>query len=70
MQHKNNYTLDWRAFGEAVHLNRRRVGSSQTVLACEIGISRNHLSQIELGHGNPSYIIVMALCRLLTIEPP
>lgn len=62
--------VDWIAFGERVHMHRRRFKFSQTKLAQQVGISRNYLSMIERGIADPSYVIVMNLCHHLKIDPP
>src|ERR1051325_11393259 len=61
---KNNRQLvDWPDFGERVMLARRRLRYSQTEMAERCGISRNYLSQIERGIADPSYTIIVTLCR-------
>jgi transcriptional regulator with XRE-family HTH domain len=62
--------IDWRAFGEQVHLARRRLKLSQAEFAKAVGISRNYVSMIERGVADPSYTIVLGLCQYLGMELP
>jgi|SRR5215213_7046058 len=49
---------------------RKRLGLSQAQLAAQVDISRNYLSQIELGKaGRVSHLIVIALNTALGIDP-
>ncbi len=67
-----NYRLviDWRTFGEQVHIARRRRLLSQAELAKRVGISRNYVSMIERGIADPGYAIVVELCDYLGIDQP
>ena len=62
--------IDWKAWGEAVTIRRRRRKLSQAELADQIGISRNFVSMIERGVTIPSYAIVMSLCAALDVIEP
>lgn len=62
--------IDWRTFGDRVHLARRRLKLSQEELAKRTGMSRNYVSMIERGIADPGYTIVVSLCAYLEIEPP
>jgi transcriptional regulator with XRE-family HTH domain len=62
--------IDWKAFGERVHIARRRLQLSQSALAERVGISRNYVSMIERGVADPSYAIVAAMCEYLHIDLP
>lgn len=62
--------IDWQDFGERVLLARRRLKISQTTAAKQIGISRNYLSQIELGIADPSYTIAATICQFFGIGFP
>jgi transcriptional regulator with XRE-family HTH domain len=62
--------IDWKTFGERVHITRRRLQLSQAVLAERVGISRNYISMIERGIADPSYQIVVDLCAYLNIHQP
>lgn len=66
-----NVQVDWRAFGSAVQAARKQRRYSQAVAADLCGVSRNYLSMIERGVAtDPSYTIVLTLCRWLDLEMP
>lgn len=62
--------VNWFAFGEQIHVGRRRLGYSQQKLANSVGISRNYVSMIERGTADPGYTIVLSVCHVLNISPP
>jgi DNA-binding XRE family transcriptional regulator len=63
--------VDWKAFGRAVQTERKAARYSQSVAAEMCGISRNYMSMIERGTAtDPSYTIVLTLCRWLRLEMP
>ncbi len=62
--------IDWHAFGEQVHIARRRRQLSQAELAKRVGISRNYISMIERGVADPGYAIVIEICDYLSIDQP
>lgn len=62
--------IDWIAFGERVHVARRRLQLSQLQLAEGAGISRNYVSLIERGLADPGYAIVVSICEYLQIDLP
>ena len=63
--------VDWKAFGKQVGAERRVRKFSQAVAAEMCGISRNYMSLIERGAaGDPSYTIILTLCRWLRLEMP
>lgn len=66
-----NVQVDWRAFGQDVATARKARRDSQDVAAQVCGISRNYMSMIERGVAtDPSYTIVLTLCRWLDLEMP
>jgi DNA-binding XRE family transcriptional regulator len=63
--------IDWKAFGLAVQAARKAERFSQDELATATAISRNYISMIERGRAtDPSYTIVLTLCRWLRLEMP
>jgi DNA-binding XRE family transcriptional regulator len=63
--------VSWKAFGKQVAAARRDRRFSQGVAAEMCGISRNYMSMIERGTASdPSYTIVLTLCRWLRLEMP
>jgi len=63
--------VNWKAFGHAVAAARKDARYSQSVAAEMCGISRNYMSLIERGKADdPSYTIVLTLCRWLRLEMP
>lgn len=72
-EHHRDVTVqvDWKAFGRAVAAERKARRFSQDIAAEMCGISRNYMSQIERGQAaDPSYTIVLTLCRWLRLEMP
>jgi DNA-binding XRE family transcriptional regulator len=57
-----------RAFGAAVALFRRTRGLSQEDLAWDAGISTTHLSRIERGRTNPSWLVMVNIAEALDCE--
>jgi DNA-binding XRE family transcriptional regulator len=63
--------VDWKGFGRSVQWARKEKRYSQEVAAEMCGISRNYMSMIERGTAtDPSYTIVLTLCRWLRLELP
>lgn len=63
--------VEWRAFGQSVANARKARRYSQDVAAGMCGISRNYMSMIERGAASdPSYTIVLTLCRWLNLDMP
>lgn len=63
--------VDWKAFGEQVRAARKAERCSQDELATATAISRNYIGMIERGQAtDPSYIIILTLCRFLRLEMP
>jgi DNA-binding XRE family transcriptional regulator len=63
--------VDWTAFGRAVQSARKAERLSQDELATATAISRNYISMIERGAAaDPSYTIILTLCRWLRLEMP
>lgn len=64
-------SVNWKAFGKQVSAARKERRFSQSVAAELCGISRNYMSMIERGTAtDPSYTIVLTLCRWLRVEMP
>jgi transcriptional regulator with XRE-family HTH domain len=57
------------ALGRAVSRLRREQGMTQRQLAEASGIHRNYLSGIECGRQGPSWRVIVALARALTVSP-
>ena len=63
--------VDWETFGRAVQAARKAERYSQDELATALAISRNYISMIERGIAtDPSYTIVLTLCRWLRLGMP
>jgi DNA-binding XRE family transcriptional regulator len=63
--------INWKRFGKQVNAARKAKRYSQEVAAEMCGISRNYMSMIERGAAtDPSYTIVLTLCRWLRLEMP
>ena len=58
---------DQAALGGAIRELRKKVGATQDDLAKDAGISRNMLSQIERGEGNPSWVTLRGIAAALGV---
>jgi transcriptional regulator with XRE-family HTH domain len=56
------------ALGEAIRKLRHKAGTSLEALAGEAGITRNMLSLIERGEGNPSWVTVRGIAKALGLS--
>jgi transcriptional regulator with XRE-family HTH domain len=57
-----------RALGAAIRELRNEKGDSQEVLAGKAGITKNMLSLIERGEGNPSWATVEGIAKALGVS--
>ena len=55
--------------GNRITTRRRHLGISQNVRAEKIGISNNHMSNIERGREKPSFDVLISLCNTLRVTP-
>ena len=55
--------------GNRIATRRRHLGISQNLLAEKIGISNNHMSNIERGREKPSFDVLISLCNALRVTP-
>lgn len=55
--------------GNRITTRRRHLGISQNLLAEKIGISNNHMSNIERGREKPSLDVLINLCNELKVTP-
>lgn len=55
--------------GNRITTRRRHLGISQNLLAEKIGISNNHMSNIERGREKPSFDVLISLCNALRVTP-
>ena len=55
--------------GNRITTRRRHLGISQNLLAEKIGISNNHMSNIERGREKPSFDVLINLCNALHVTP-
>lgn len=56
------------ALGEAIRELRNKQGDSLEALAGEAGITKNMLSLIERGEGNPSWVTVEGIAKALGVS--
>jgi transcriptional regulator with XRE-family HTH domain len=54
--------------GQHIRIKRRALGLTQLELAHEVGVSPQHISQIELDRAVPSLEVVIALSRTLGVS--
>ncbi|MGE5282559.1 MAG: helix-turn-helix domain-containing protein [Chloroflexota bacterium] len=57
-----------RSLGKAIRELRHKKGASLEMLASEAGITRNMLSLIERGQGNPSWVTVRGIASALDMS--
>lgn len=57
-----------RRLGERVKALREQAGMSQESVAFDAGIHVNHLSTIERGVANPSFLVLLAISRVLRVR--
>ena len=61
--------LDRKLIGIRIMQKRKEHGFSQETLAEKIGISKNHLSNIERGNNTPTVNFIFDICRILGETP-
>jgi transcriptional regulator with XRE-family HTH domain len=59
---------DQLALGKAIRELRKKKGTTQEDLAKDAGVSRNMLSQIERGEGNPSWVTLRGIAAALGVS--
>lgn len=57
------------AFGQTLRVWRKRRQLSQEDLGLDAGLSRNYISQLELGGKSPSLRTLFQLCQVLQVQP-
>jgi transcriptional regulator with XRE-family HTH domain len=57
-----------RRLGERVRKLREERGVSQESVAFDAGIHVNHLSSIERGVANPSFLVLLAVSKVLGVK--
>lgn len=62
-------TLDYAEMGKRIADRRNKIKIRQNILAERIGISNNHLSNIERGKEKPSVDILIEICKALDVTP-
>jgi transcriptional regulator with XRE-family HTH domain len=56
-----------RRLGERVREVRESQGVTQEALAFDAGIHVNHLSTIERGEANPSFLVILSIAKVLGV---
>jgi transcriptional regulator with XRE-family HTH domain len=54
--------------GKRVKELRVAAGLSQEALAFDVGIHVNHLSSLERGEANPSFLVLLSIARVLRVK--
>lgn len=62
-------SLDKRLIGIRIMQKRKEKGLSQENLSEKIGISKNHLSNIERGNNTPTLKLIIDICNILGETP-
>lgn len=57
-----------KALGSAIRQLRKKQGDSLQALAEQAGITKNMLSLIERGEGNPSWVTVQGIAKALGVS--
>ena len=55
--------------GSRISTRRKHLGISQNKLAERVGISNNHMSNIERGNEKPSFDVLIEICNELQVTP-
>ena len=55
--------------GDAIRYERELADLSQEALATRVGKSRSYISDLECGHGNPTFGVLMQLLEGIEVEP-
>ena len=58
-----------RGFGVALRSEREQAGLSQEAVAHSAGLSRNYVSDLELGNKSPSLRTIAKIARVLGVAP-
>ena len=65
----DEYRSLYEKFGLNVVYFRKKKHLSQTVLAESVGVTRTHVSAIELGRVGVSFDVLFKICEVLEISP-
>lgn len=57
------------AMGKRIADRRAKLNIRQNILAERVGISNNHMSNIENGHERPSLEVFISICNTLRVTP-
>ncbi len=58
-----------KAFGQSLRYFRRLADLTQENLGLESGLTRNYISELELGLKSPSLRTIFKLCLILKVSP-
>lgn len=61
--------VDQKLIGIRIMQRRKRLGLSQEKLAEQVGLSKNHISNIECGKSMPTTRFIMQICSILGETP-
>jgi len=65
----SEYKSQYEKFGLNVVYYRKKKRLSQLALAEKVGITRTHVSAIELGNVGVSFDVIFKICEVLEITP-
>lgn len=58
-----------RQFGANVRRLRKDIGLSQEEFAEKAGVARSYMSDVEVGHRNPTLKVVERIAKVLDVQP-
>lgn len=61
--------MDKKNIGHNLRVLRKQSGMTQSELAEEIGVSKDHISHAEIGFGSISMPLLLEICRALNVTP-
>lgn len=61
--------MDKKNIGHNLRVLRKQSGMTQSELAEEIGVSKDHISHAEIGFGSISMPLLLEICRVLNVTP-
>jgi len=64
-----SFDENFKKLGKNIAKYRKKTGLTQLQLAIKLGVTREHLSHIEVGIKRPSVELLFSIAKSLNIEP-
>lgn len=65
---EDKYITELKKLGSHIRQLREKKGYSQEALGFKADLHRTYVSQLELGHRNPSYVTLIKLANALSVN--